>query len=84
MHYTGRLTNGTKFDSSRDRDEPFEILLGGGSVIKGWDIGLQGMKKGDKRRLTIPPDLGYGERGSPPDIPPNATLVFDVEMISVD
>ncbi|MEM9480380.1 MAG: FKBP-type peptidyl-prolyl cis-trans isomerase [Verrucomicrobiota bacterium] len=84
VHYTGRLTNGEKFDSSLDRGTPFEILLGAGNVIKGWDIGLQGMKPGGKRKLTIPGDLAYGDRGSPPKIGPDETLVFDVEMISVD
>ncbi|MDB4512146.1 FKBP-type peptidyl-prolyl cis-trans isomerase [Arenicella sp.] len=83
VHYTGRLTNGTKFDSSRDRNEPFEILLGAGQVIKGWDIGLQGMKPGGKRKLTIPADLAYGDRVQA-EIPANSTLVFDVEMVSVN
>lgn len=83
VHYTGRLTNGTKFDSSRDRNEPFEILLGAGQVIKGWDIGLQGMKPGGKRKLTIPSELAYRDRAQE-KIPANSTLVFDVEMISVE
>jgi FKBP-type peptidyl-prolyl cis-trans isomerase len=84
VHYVGRLTNGTKFDSSYDRGQPIEFPLGTGHVIKGWDEGVAGMKKGEKRHLVIPPQLGYGDRGTPGGpIPPNATLVFDVELVGI-
>ncbi len=83
VHYTGRLTDGSKFDSSLDRRRPFSFQLGAGEVIKGWDQGVAGMKVGGKRRLTIPPELGYGARGYPPVIPPDATLVFEVELLAV-
>lgn len=83
VHYTGRLTNGSKFDSSLDRGDPFGFKLGAGEVIKGWDQGVAGMKVGGKRKLTIPPELAYGDRGFPGAIPPGATLVFDVELVAV-
>lgn len=83
VHYTGWLTNGTKFDSSKDRGEAFSFTLGGGQVIAGWDIGVEGMKVGGKRTLVIPSELGYGKRGAGDVIPPDATLKFEVELISV-
>ncbi len=83
VHYTGWLTDGTKFDSSLDRGQPFAFKLGAGQVIRGWDEGVKGMRVGGKRKLTIPPDLGYGSAGAGGLIPPNATLVFDVELVEV-
>jgi len=82
VHYTGRLTDGKQFDSSVGGD-PFSFPLGAGMVIQGWDVGVAGMKVGGKRKLTIPPEMGYGRMGYPPVIPGNATLVFDVELLSV-
>tara|TARA_Y100000310_G_scaffold329325_1_gene398943 strand:- start:6099 stop:6569 length:471 start_codon:yes stop_codon:yes gene_type:complete len=83
VHYTGTLLNGTKFDSSLDRGTPFQFVLGTGQVIQGWDQGVAGMKVGGKRKLTIPSKLGYGARGVPGAIPPNSTLVFEVELLEV-
>lgn len=83
VHYTGTLENGTKFDSSVDRGIPAEFQIGTGAVIKGWDEGLLSMKVGGKRKLTIPPAIGYGARGKPPTIPGNATLIFDVELLGL-
>lgn len=84
VHYRGRLENGTVFDSSYDRGEPLRFKLGAGEVIPGWEIGILGMKVGEKRVLTIPPELAYGEEGIPPVIPPNATLIFDVDLVAVE
>ena len=83
VHYTGWLTTGQKFDSSRDTGRPFTFQLGAGGVIQGWDVGVAGMRVGGQRRLIIPPDMGYGPRGYPPVIPPSATLIFDVELLGV-
>ncbi len=83
VHYTGWLTDGTKFDSSLDRNAPFSFLLGGGRVIKGWDEGIQGMQVGGRRKLTIPHHLGYGAAGAGGVIPPRATLIFEVELLEV-
>lgn len=84
VHYVGRLENGKKFDASRDHGGPFSFELGAGQVIKGWDQGIEGMKIGEARKLIIPPNLAYGERGAPPVIPPNATLIFTVELVGIE
>ena len=84
VNYSGTLTDGTKFDSSYDRGEPFSFNLGAGEVIRGWDQGVVGMKVGGKRKLTVPPELGYGSRGAGSAIPPNATLIFEVDLLRVE
>jgi FKBP-type peptidyl-prolyl cis-trans isomerase FkpA len=84
VHYTGWLENGSKFDSSKDRNDPFRFKLGAGQVIRGWDEGVAGMKIGGTRKLTIPANLGYGSRGAGGVIPPNATLIFDVELLALN
>jgi FKBP-type peptidyl-prolyl cis-trans isomerase FkpA len=83
VHYTGWLTDGTKFDSSVDRNDPFAFVLGAGQVIRGWDEGVAKLKVGDKAKLTIPPEMAYGREGYPGAIPPNATLIFEVELLSI-
>ena len=83
IHYTGTLEDGKKFDSSRDRGQPFTVAIGTSAVIKGWDEGVPGMKVGERRKLTIPPQAGYGALGQKPKIPPNATLIFDVELVEI-
>jgi peptidylprolyl isomerase len=83
VHYTGWLPDGTKFDSSRDREQPFQFSIGYGRVIPGWDEGVATMRVGGRRILIVPPDLGYGSRGVPPTIPPNATLIFDVALLGI-
>jgi len=83
VHYTGTLTDGSKFDSSLDRGQPFDFTLGAGQVIRGWEEGVVGMKVGGRRKLTVPPEMAYGERGFGNIIPPNSTLVFEIELLAV-